>query len=219
MSRTFVKLCGLQTPEDAEKLNGVDADAAGMIFVPGRRRTVKGKQAAAIAAQLPRGIEKVGVFMDPAEEDLREVTNRIPLDWVQLHGTESPRLCRWVKEELGTAVIKVVHAGQAPLAPAEAYADHVDAVLVDSVLGKQKGGTGQVFSWDLLRTEQAHWRALGLPVWVAGGLTADNVEGLLTEHAPDGVDTSSGVESEGVKDRSKMRRFVERVRKYDRQHR
>ncbi|PTX59911.1 phosphoribosylanthranilate isomerase [Melghirimyces profundicolus] len=214
--RTFVKLCGLQTPEDAEKLEGIDADAAGMIFVPGRKRTVSPERAASIVSRLPAGIRSAGVFLNPTRDEVLRVWDRVELDLIQLHGLEEPEFCRWLKENLGGRIVKVFFAGKKSAFPPEAYARWIDAVLIDSVAGTDRGGTGKTFAWNLLPEEQKRWEAWGIPVWVAGGLHPDNVNRLLTEHLPHGVDTSSGVETNGEKDRDKMKRFVERVRRHDR---
>lgn len=217
MMPAFIKVCGLRTPADAEKLEGIDVSAAGMIFVPGRRRGVTAEQGAEIAAHLPPGVLRAGVFMDPTEEELVRVFEQVSLDLVQLHGEESPDFCRWVKEKLNSFVVKVFHMGKALPAPPQAYASRIDAVLLDSSSHGMKGGTGTVFPWDAIPGEKAVWQQWKLPVWVAGGLSPSNVDQLLKKYAPEGVDVSSGVETEGIKDRNKIRGFVERVRRYERE--
>lgn len=217
MRPTFVKVCGLRSPEDAEKLEGLDVSAAGLIFVPGRRRQVTPEQGASIVAHLPRGVLKTGVFVNPTREELLSVLDQVPLDLIQLHGEESPQFCGWLKEKVKAHVVKVFHMGTRPPASPEDYAPCIDAVLLDSSSGQKRGGTGKVFPWEWIPREKEYWRRRKLPVWVAGGLSPDNVGSLLNGYAPDGVDVSGGVETEGRKDRKKISQFVERVRQYDRQ--
>lgn len=213
MRTTFVKVCGLCSPEDAEKLKGLDVSAAGMIFVPGRRRRVTLEQGTAIAAHLPRDVLKIGVFVNPTPKELLSVLDRVPLDLIQLHGEELPEFCEWLKEKVKIRVVKVFHMGKrSPVSPGD-YASQIDAVLLDS----SSGGTGRVFPWERIPGEKERWRRWKLPVWVAGGLSPGNVDSLLKGYAPDGVDVSSGVETGGRKDRKKISAFVERVRQYDRQ--
>ncbi|SMO42720.1 phosphoribosylanthranilate isomerase [Melghirimyces algeriensis] len=219
MKRTFIKVCGLRTPVDAEKLIGVDVDAAGIIFVPGVKRTVKPQDGAEIAKQIPTGVKLVGVWMDPSKEEMFTVCNRVNVDFVQLHGSESPAFCQWVKERFQTKVVKVFHAGIRSPGQLEDYAPWIDVALIDSFSEGKRGGTGKVFDWRILQKEKERWETFGVSVWVAGGLRVENVNQLLEQYTPDGVDVSSGVELDGVKDRFKMVQFVERVRAYDRQFR
>ncbi|MFD1427757.1 phosphoribosylanthranilate isomerase [Kroppenstedtia sanguinis] len=218
MSPTFVKVCGLRSPEDAEKLEGLDVTAAGLIFVPGRHRQVTPEEGAAIAAHLPRGVLKAGVFINPTQKELLSVLDQVPLDLIQLHGEESPQFCEWLKEQGQVHVVKVFHMGESLPVSWEEYAPYIDAVLLDSSTGQKRGGTGKSFPWQWIPNEKKRWRRWELPVWVAGGLSPDNVERLLQEYAPDGVDVSGGVEMKGGKDRNKISQFVERVRQYDRQN-
>lgn len=145
MRPTFVKVCGLRSPEDAEKLERLDVSAAGLIFVPGRRRQVTPEQGASIVAHLPRGVLKTGVFVNPTREELLSVLDQVPLDLIQLHGEESPQFCGWLKEKVKAHVVKVFHMGTRPPASPEDYAPCIDAVLLDSTSGQKRGERGRFF--------------------------------------------------------------------------
>lgn len=215
MRRTFVKICGLQTPSDMEALQGVDLDAAGFILVPGRRRAVQVDHLRLLLGMLPPGTMAAGVMMNPKREDVKKWL-RAGLDAVQLHGEESPAFCRWMKDRFSVPIIKAFSPDEAmEEGVVEAYAPWIDIVLLDSASGGRKGGTGTRFPWERIPEVEEMWFRAGRPVWVAGGLNPENVGDLLRRFAPAGVDVSSGVETEGCKDRSKVRAFVERVRAHD----
>jgi len=198
-------------------LKGVDLDAVGFILVPGRRRTVKADQLSVLLRMLPSGVMAVGVMMNPDRDEVMDWIFRADLDAIQLHGEESPDFCRWIKETFFVQVIKAFSPEEAvETGTVEAYAPWVDAVLLDSASGGQKGGTGIRFPWESIPLVRKQWNQAGCPVWVAGGLTPENVGELMVKCAPEGVDVSSGVETAGCKDRSKIRSFVERVRLHDR---
>ena len=217
MRRTFVKICGMRTQSDMEALRDVDLDAAGFIMVPGRRRTVQKDQLKTLLRMLPPGVMAVGVMMNPGKKDVRDWLFRADLDAIQLHGEEPPAFCRWIKETFSVQVIKAFSPEEAAeQSVVEAYAPWVDEVLLDSAIGGQKGGTGTRFSWEWIPLVRKKWNAAGRPVWIAGGLNPENVTDLLARYAPEGVDVSSGVETTGYKDRSKIWLFVERVRRHDR---
>ncbi|MDF2963457.1 MAG: N-(5-phosphoribosyl)anthranilate isomerase [Paenibacillus sp.] len=182
----------------------------------------------------------VGVFVNPQLAELKAVMAEAQLDVIQLHGQESPDYCRQVKEALpGVQVWKVISVTQAPsyrpetqdtLKPAsngegsdhaasaavaallDPYKDFVDGILLDTHDPVYGGGSGKTFAWEAIPPYQEWCRKAGIRLLVAGGLQADNVSGLLEAFAPDGVDVSSGVETDGRKDVNKIISFVERVK-------
>lgn len=212
-----MKVCGLKHRQDVDKLKGLDLDAVGLILVPGRKRSVSWEEAKELVSRLPQKLDIVGVMMDPEPEEIMAWMSLIPLNRIQLHGEESPSLCRQIKEETGISLVKAIHLnekGEGNPEPEE-YAPWVDVVLLDSVLKGVRGGTGVSFPWMKISDYQQRWSPYGIPVWVAGGIHPDNVEKLLHTHQPAGIDVSSGTETEGRKDREKMHQLVKRVRKYD----
>lgn len=206
-----VKICGLT--EAAGLAAAVEAGAryVGFVFFPKSPRHVSPEAAAELAAQVPLGVAKVGLFVDPDDAALDAVLARVPLDLIQLHGAETPDRVAEVKARSGLPVMKAV--GLAEPQDLDALWDYglvADMLLIDAKPPRDAvlpGGNGLAFDWRLLAGRQI------LKPWLlAGGLTPENVaEALRLTRAP-GVDVSSGVESApGVKDPERIRRFIARA--------
>lgn len=218
----LVKICGLKDVQVLKSILHLPIDYIGFMFAKSRRQV-----SAAQAGELIRSMREhggvvpraVGVFMNPTPEELAAVLREAPLDAVQLHGNESAELCRWVRATFGVAVIKVVSIGSEtsdrPLGETlDPYAGSIDMLLLDTFEPVVGGGSGKTFAWDRIPAYLEWARHGNIPLLVAGGLQADNVGELLGSYAPDGVDVSSGVETDGVKDVSKITAFVERVKQH-----
>ncbi|MHB8670995.1 MAG: phosphoribosylanthranilate isomerase, partial [Acidimicrobiales bacterium] len=196
----FVKICGTTSEEDALLAVAMGADGVGFIFAPSPRQ-VGVETVGDIVKRLPREIVTVGVFRDESPERVVEVCNGIGLRAAQLHGHETPRQARWVRERV-PYVIQAFPAGDAAIATARDYG--VDAIMIDA----PRPGSGKVFDWSL-----ADGAPDGMPLILAGGLTPENVGGAIDRVRPWGVDVVSGVESSpGHKDPRKLRAFVAAVR-------
>lgn len=195
-------------------------DYIGFVFARSKRQ-VSGNQAAELAAvlgtwQSGKIPESVGVFVNPSMEELEAILSLTPLDIVQLHGTESPEFCREVREQLGVKAFKVLsvkpdgtlHGGQ----PVEDYEGVIDGLLLDTYDPHYGGGSGVAFAWEQAEPYRLWAKERGIPFLAAGGLHPGNVGELLDVMSPDGVDVSSGVETDGIKDLTKITAFVERVK-------
>jgi phosphoribosylanthranilate isomerase len=203
---TRIKICGLTREEDALAAAERGADFLGFIFVPSTPRYLEPERAAAIAARV-RESQKVpkfvGVFRDASVDYMKEIASVVGLDLLQLHGTESDDDIR----AAGVPAIKTYRVGDTlPDTTAHASADWL---LFDTFDERRAGGTGRRFDWSLLamypRTK---------PFFLSGGITPENVAAAISLVRPDGIDVSSGVESEpGVKDHDKIRHLLERVRR------
>jgi indole-3-glycerol phosphate synthase/phosphoribosylanthranilate isomerase len=205
--RVALKVCGITSVEDALLAAGCGADAVGLVLWPGSPRAVGLEAARGIAAALPAGVDRVGVFVDPSREDVVRAVGEIGLDVVQLHGDEPPGMCRG----LGARVLKAVRVGPGFRAEqALRYEGQADGLLLDTRLeGGAPGGTGRAFDWALARGVREGARFLML----AGGLTAENVREAVAAVGPDAVDVSSGVESApGRKDPARLRAFARALR-------
>ena len=174
----------------------------GFVFAPSKRQ-IRPEQAAAISREVP-GIAKVGVFVDAGLEQVKHIAALCKLDYVQLHGQESPEYCR----RLGLPVIK---AFRFTAGCTEQLMNSYEAefALLDSFSPGQSGGTGKVFDW---LQAQAVCRGINMPLLAAGGLNAGNVAGAVSILQPAGVDVSGGVETNGVKDVDKIHQFIQAVR-------
>ncbi len=195
---TLVKLCGLRSVEDIGYANEANPDLAGMIMAPGFRRSVDIDIAKDMVSELSEDIKSVGVFVDQDLKGGIDAAREVGFDVVQLHGDEDNDYIMNVRKQLELPIIKSFGISQEQLAAAKASA--ADMVLIDP--GR---GSGETFDLSVLK-----W--LGRSFIIAGGLTPDNVGDAIRTVRPYGVDTSSGIESEGIKDRDKMIRFVSAVR-------
>lgn len=179
-------------------------DAIGLVFAPSRRQ-VTVAQAREIAAALPPFVTKVGVFVDEDRGRILETADACRLDMLQMHGTESPEFCAAFRLPVIKA-FRVRDAGS--LQAMRGY--RVAAFLLDSYDPELAGGTGKAFNWELAASVDAPG-----PLVLSGGLTPQNVTRALEIVRPYGVDVSSGVETDGRKDRRKIRALIARVREWD----
>ena len=215
-SRIWVKICANTSLEDAQLAAEAGADAVGFVFAPSPRR-VSIEQAATIAARLPAGLEKIGVFVDASLGEVCATVNACGLTGVQLHSAVAPGLTAQLRERLGAQVgiLRVVHFGADAAEQARPIAadPNVDAILVDSCSATAAGGTGVTFNWTDARTALFQNGETRRRLIAAGGLTPDNVREAVAVLRPWGVDVASGVEAApGRKDPEKVRRFVAEVR-------
>jgi phosphoribosylanthranilate isomerase len=195
-----VKICGLTSPADARAAADAGADLIGLMFYERSPRCVPLETAAQIAAALPPFVVRVGVFVNPTEAAAREAIARCGLNLLQFHGEEPPGFCT----RFGVMSMKAFRIRDAEsLTLLPAYP--TDAWLLDAFTPDQRGGTGAKFDWALAREAQK----FGRPIFLAGGLTPENVAEAVRQVQPFGVDVSSGVESSpGRKDAAKMRAFI-----------
>ena len=200
----LVKICGITSVEDASVAVEAGADALGFIFYRKSPRYVSPDAAAEIIRQLPAAVSKIGVFVDESPELVNKIVAQAGLTRVQLHGSEPMETC----SSIGVPVIKAFRIkDQGSLTELSGYP--VSALLLDSYVAGQPGGTGEKFNWDL--AVQA--KRFGLPIFLAGGLTAENVADAVAKVAPYAVDVSSGVEATpGRKDHALVREFIRRAK-------
>lgn len=203
--RIKVKICGTTSLKDAFLAVESGADAIGFIFYKMSPRNISQKEAKEIILQLPPFIETVGVFVNETSDKINRIAEQCKLNSIQLHGEESPALCRRVKRK----VIKAFRVKNADSLKSIASYD-VSGFLLDSYNDGSKGGSGQVFDWNLaLRVKKQG------PVILAGGLNPYNVFTAIHRVKPYGVDVCSGVEkSPGIKDHEKIREFIKSVRRF-----
>lgn len=197
---TKIKLCGLMASCDIEAANALRPEYIGFVFAPGSKRYVSPGQAKELRGLLAPGIRAVGVFVREEPEAVAELLNIGVIDLAQLHGGEDAEYIRRLRQLTDKELIQAFRIDtEEDIRRAEdSLADHI---LLDS----GQGGTGTLFNWELLRE-------MGRPYFLAGGLTPENVGSALRMLVPCGVDVSSGIETDGKKDKEKMRRFVCAVR-------
>ena len=198
--RTRIKICGITRAEDARMAAELGADAIGLVFYPPSPRSVGPEQARAIIAAMPPFVTVVGLFVDPAPEQVQSVLRRCSLGLLQFHGDEAPDFCAG----FGMPYIKAARVRtDADLVQYLSRYHAAQAWLLDAYHDSLYGGTGESFDWKLIP------RDLARPVILSGGLTPDNVGAAVRQVRPWAVDVSSGVEAaKGVKDAAKIAAFI-----------
>ena len=187
-------------------VNRAQPDYAGFVFAPGRRQ-VTAEQAENLRRQLDPAIAAVGVFVKTPVEEPAALANRGTIQLIQLHGEEDEAYVKALRERTQAPIIRVIRVrGPESLRDLERY--DCDYFLLDTYSGSQFGGMGKTFDHSLIR--QARFPR---PFFLAGGLDPANVAAAIAESSPFGVDTSSGIETAGIKDENKIRAFVSAVRK------
>ena len=198
-----VKICGITNYEDAKVALDMGADLLGFNFFPKSPRFITPEKAAQIISKLPAFIDTSGIFVNEPMEQIQKITNVCQLNWVQLHGDESPQFC----EEFLSHSVKVMKAirvkDKADIERAGSY--FTDAILLDAFHPEKYGGTGLTFDWNIV----GH---IGKRVFLAGGINPDNAVEAVNLGVY-GIDVCSGVESEpGKKDHKKIKKLFENVR-------
>jgi phosphoribosylanthranilate isomerase len=208
---TWIKICGTTSLEDALSSIEAGADALGFIFAPSKRR-VSTDEAQRIISQLPREVERIGVFMNSSAAEIASVVKAVELTGIQMHGEESPAavyagLPSGRRDAMRKIKTILIEPGQEV-----GFERHGDASgLVDAWLLDSGAGSGKTFDWQTTRKQLGESKEKYI---VAGGLTPENVSDAIRTFRPWGVDVVTGVEREpGRKDPERLKAFVAAVRK------
>lgn len=199
---TELKFCGMRREADILAANACLPDYIGFVFAAGARRAVTPEAARELRAKADPRILAVGVFVDQSPAEIAEIAAQVPLDVIQLHGSESEVMVEEIRRRTGKPVWRAFQV-TAPAVLTAAAATGADGILLDS--GK---GSGKTFAWEWLRD-------FSRPYMLAGGLDTENVGEAIRTLSPRGVDVSSALETDGQKDPEKMRTFAEAVRRAD----
>ncbi len=201
---TRVKICGITNLADAQTAAAAGADALGFNFYEKSPRCLTVAAAAKISRELPPFVMRVGVFVNAPEDEVLRAIGECGLGLLQFHGDEPPDFCT----QFGLMSMKAIRIRDtASLQELPKY--QTDAYLLDAFSPEARGGTGETFNWDLAIEAQK----LGKPIFLAGGLTPENVADAVRRVRPFAVDVASGVESSpGRKDPQKVRDFIAAVR-------
>ena len=199
-AKILVKYCGLSRPDDVSAAVAAGAAYVGFVFFPPSPRHLSLDTAAALAASVPPGVVKVALTVDAGDAMLEDLLARVPIDMLQLHGSETPARVAQVKDKSGLPVMKAVGvSGPGDLSALDTYARVADQILVDAkppAGGVLPGGNGLAFDWRLIAG-----RRWPVPWMLAGGLTPANLARAVALTGARQVDVSSGVERiKGVKD-------------------
>jgi len=200
---TKIKICGITNISDVLAASELGADAIGFIFAKSPRK-VTATKVKKIVKRLPPFIFKVGVFVDEKASTVNRIIKECNLDFVQLHGSESPSYCK----RITAPVIKAFRMkDRASLKQISKY--NVLAFLLDTYEKEMSGGTGKVFNWNLAKAA----KRFGRPIILSGGLNPNNVARAIKKVRPYAVDVGSGVEAyPGKKSIRKLKSFIYKVK-------
>ncbi len=205
--RVRVKICGITNIRDAQMCIGAGADMLGFNFYQGSPRYIAPKEARRIIEQLPSGVMSVGIFVDEASpKKVAYIADVAGVEAVQLHGEETPSYCQALKNRF---VIKALRV-QEGFIPEHISEYKTEAILLDAFSSKARGGTGERFNWSVARQS----RQFASKLFLAGGLTPENVKEAVKTVQPYAVDVCSSVESiAGQKDEKRVREFIAAVKR------
>lgn len=201
---TRVKICGITNLEDAQIAIDSGADAIGFNFYRDSKRFVDERDAAVIIQRIQGAITTVGVFVNHSIAEILETQSIAKFDAIQLHGDETQRFVNELRSETNSKIIKAFRvSAEFDVESVDRY--NVDAVLLDSFSIMEYGGTGNTLDWNIAAKAAARFS----DVYLAGGLTPDNVALAIRKVKPSSVDVASGVESSpGKKDPSRVAAFI-----------
>lgn len=200
---TKVKMCGLSRLEDIDMVNALKPDYIGFVFHPKSKRYVDFEKAKLLKAKLDSDIKAVGVFVNVEINDIQMLLEENVIDVVQLHGSQNNDFIDEIRKVTDKPVFKAFSINKEEDLE-EIERSKADLVLIDSPVA----GSGKTFDWTVLKNIKRDF-------FLAGGLNPENIrEALRTVH-PYGVDVSSGIEQDGIKNMNKAKDFIETVRKED----
>lgn len=201
---TLVKICGLRRACDIEAANELRPDYVGFVFANGSKRYVSPEEAKVLRSMLDPGISAVGVFVDADLSFIEDILDSGTIDMIQLHGNEDGGYIDRLRSSSSAPIVKAFRIGDGM------DVDEIMSCPADHIMLDSGAGTGNVFDWNMIEN-------MNRPYFLAGGLSADNVEEAIERLHPFAVDVSSGIETDGFKDKTKMAAFVAAVRRGDRQ--
>lgn len=194
-----VKICGLTREDDILQVNSLNPDIIGFVFAKSRRRVTK-DQAQHLKSMLKPSIRSAGVFTDAPISLIKELVQENIIDIVQLHGNETADYIEEIKSILSCPIIKAIRVDSMETI-LKAQKLRCDYLLLDTYIPGEMGGSGITFNWNIIPPEIK-------PYFLAGGLDSSNVKSALSNCRPYGIDVSSGVETNGLKDPDKISAFI-----------
>jgi phosphoribosylanthranilate isomerase len=201
---TRVKMCGMTRREDIDYALALGVDAIGLIFYKGSKRAISIEQAKRLLNPMPLFINTVAVVVNPNKDEVLQIIDELPIQWLQFHGNEKESFCN----QFHLPYIKAIPAGNKDeVTKLMGLYPKASAFLLDTPAQNSFGGTGKTFNWNNVPRESSK------PFILAGGLTVANIQQAVKEVAPAAVDVCSGIEqSPGIKDHYKMIQFVKALR-------
>jgi len=206
-----IKICGITCAQDATWAANLGADFIGLNFFKDSPRKISPQNALEILKEIPPFVSSVGVFVNEDIKNIVKLVKKLSLSLVQLHGEETVEYCRQIKEAVpGIKIIKAFRIKDETVFDSmRPYLEIADYFLLDVYVEGIAGGTGATFNWDLaLKAKE-----LGKPIFLAGGLTPENVQEAVDKAKPFAADVASGIErSPKRKDYDKMKDFINKAK-------
>ncbi len=200
---TKIKLCGMFREQDIDYANELQPDYVGFVLnFPKSHRSIDKEMAKRLKSRLSEKIQAVGVFVDEKAGICAEYANNEIVDLIQLHGNENAEYVRKLRKLTNAPIIKAIRVTSTNDISA------VQKIGADYLLFDGGTGEGKAFDHALLQGVE-----ITQPFFLAGGLTTENVSTAIGKFHPFGVDVSSALEADGIKDKTKMTAFVNAVRK------
>lgn len=210
-----IKICGITNDKDALWATNLGADYLGFNFYKESPRKISPELAKKIITSLPPFVTSVGVFVNEEIKTVLKIVKKCNLSLVQLHGEETAEYCFQLKSKVQNPNSKIIKAfrirDERSLEVIPQYLEKVDYFLLDTYVEGVEGGTGEIFNWDLaVKTKEL---ISSKPIFLAGGLTPENVQGAIKRVQPYAVDVASSVERlPRRKDYEKMKSFIQAVK-------
>jgi phosphoribosylanthranilate isomerase len=206
-----LKYCGMTSEEDYRLALESKATHIGFIFAKGSKRYVEADKVSRWVSAVGKGEKKlVGIFVNEELAKIEETARQVPLDVIQLHGEETVQDIKTLKIEDSMEVWKAIPHSEEAVRQMKEYASAVHAFLIDSKVKGQFGGTGHPFDWGFVPVYQKQAAFLGIPCIIAGGIHPENAA-QLSAYQMDGMDVSSGIETNGRKDREKIQKLEREI--------
>ncbi|HHY73175.1 MAG TPA: phosphoribosylanthranilate isomerase [Bacillus bacterium] len=214
MRTVKVKLCGNHSLQDLQFSVQSGADFIGIVFAESKRK-VDPVQCGEWIHQIEKESKQkyVGIFVNPSLREISDVLQHVPLDIIQFHGNESPMQIVEAKMATGLTVWKAIHHCHNSIERMKDYHRVADGYVIDSKVKGAWGGTGERFDWEAIPSYQKEAEQQGVGCLIAGGITPDNVKRILQYH-PHGIDISSGIETNGIKDYQKIQLLIDNLNPY-----
>lgn len=199
-----VKFCGMRRTADIEYANECRPDYVGFILSEGFKRSVSIDDFLALEKGLDKGIKKVGVFVNESTQNILEIAEH--LDVIQLHGDENEDYIKDLQKDFSGEIWKAVRA-KSPEDIEWEQKKSCRRLLIDSFIENAYGGTGKRINTEIVKSAK-----IEKPFFIAGGITAENIAEIVRDTKPYGVDISSGIETDGIKDLQKMKSIMEIIK-------
>lgn len=201
----IIKLCGIRRPEDIDYVNEFKPDYIGFVFAKSKRK-ITPEYAAELKKSLSPEIKTVGVFVNSSIEEVEYIQRIASLDVIQLHGDEDYDYLQKLKNVVNCSIWKAVRVKNvSDIENADKLG--ADMLLLDAFSPDSYGGTGKTVDYEIINKSN-----IKTPFLIAGGLDCNNIENTIKTVSPKGVDISGGIETNGLKDREKIKKFMKIVR-------